>query len=116
MSLNDYFKNNIFDPLNLSSISMHPGPRMKSALAYMNQRRADGTLAHRDHLLHRPLITGLKQNDFFHSGGAGCFAKPQDYTRKLHICDNRSEVTKLNRNLGDPPQQWCIAKDRSTLA
>lgn len=62
---------------------MHPTTEMREKLVYMNYRRPDGTMIHRDHLLRRPLIDGLKESDFFHSGGAGCYAKPQDYAREF---------------------------------
>ncbi|KAF2098476.1 beta-lactamase/transpeptidase-like protein [Rhizodiscina lignyota] len=83
MSLNEYIQTHIFNPLGLENITMHPRPKMRAALAHMHYRRPDGSLVRRDHLLHRPLVPGMKVNDFFHSGGAGCFAKPGDYVQIL---------------------------------
>jgi len=57
---------------------------MRAKLAYMNGRSPDGQLFPRDHLLHRPLVV-REQADIdrcVNSGGAGCFAKPQEYCRE----------------------------------
>lgn len=82
MSLNDYFQQHIFSPLGLQNISMFPSKKMKEKLAYMNARAADGQLHPRDHLLHRPLVVeGPDIATCVNSGGAGCFAKPQEYCR-----------------------------------
>ncbi|QDS77404.1 hypothetical protein FKW77_006281 [Venturia effusa] len=84
-SLNEYLHTNIFQPLELTDISMFPTKSMKSKLAYMNHRSPDGSLISRDHLLRRPLVVGNEQeiSSCFNSGGAGCFAKPQDYCQIL---------------------------------
>lgn len=84
-SLNEYFHRNIFVPLGLDNISMFPLASMKEKLAYMNQRDAHGQLSGRDHLLRRPLIAQTSDDikTCFNSGGAGCFAKPQEYCRML---------------------------------
>lgn len=83
-SLNDYLHANIFQPLGLKDISMIPTKEMKSKLAYMNQRNTDGSLISRDPLLRRHLVVEAEQeiSSCFNSGGAGCFAKPQDYCRE----------------------------------
>ncbi|EAW12650.1 serine hydrolase domain-containing protein [Aspergillus clavatus NRRL 1] len=85
MSLNDYFHRNIFQPLGLSNISMFPSPSMKANLVYMNQRAPDGQFAARDHLFRPPLIAQSPEEikSCFNSGGAGCFANPQDYCQIL---------------------------------
>lgn len=88
-SLNEYFHRNIFEPLGLNNISMFPSASMKEKLAYMNQRDAHGHLSSRDHLLRRPLIvqTAADRKSCFNSGGAGCFAQPQEYCRMcLGLC------------------------------
>lgn len=84
MSLNDYFQRNIFQPLGLKNISMFPSEDMKKKLAYMNARLPDGKLLPRDHLNHRPLMVESKEDiaTCVNSGGAGCFAKLQEYCRK----------------------------------
>ena len=92
LSLNDYIHQHIFRPLGLTNISMIPTRSMKANLAYMNQRSPDGRLSGRDHLLRRPLIVESAENikSCFKSGGAGCFAKPQEYARKLPFLIIRS--------------------------
>jgi hypothetical protein len=62
---------------------MIPNQDMRRRLAYMNNRKPDGTLNPRDHLLRAPLVVDL-ENDaevarVFNSGGGGIFAKPQEY-------------------------------------
>lgn len=62
-----------------------PSAEMKKNLALMHQRKHDGTLIGRDHLLHRSLVVeGAEVKDILNSGGGGAFAKPSDYARKLH--------------------------------
>lgn len=77
---------NIFEPLGLGNISMFPTASMKSNLAHMNSRNLDGSLVRFDHIHRRPLIVESNTDiqSCFNSGGAGCFAKPQEYARKLH--------------------------------
>lgn len=61
----------------------------------MNGRKPDGGLFPRDHLLHRPLVV-TDQADIascVNSGGAGCFAKPQDYCRKYARPEPRVVLT-----------------------
>lgn len=84
MTLNDYMHLHIFQPLHLQHISMLPTKEMKTHLAYMHHREADGSLRGRDHLLRRPLVVESAEEiqSCFNSGGAGCFAKAEDYCRK----------------------------------
>jgi CubicO group peptidase (beta-lactamase class C family) len=74
---------NIFEPLGLKNISMFPTAAMKANLAHMNSRTPDGSLARFDHIHRRPLIVESKADieTCFNSGGAGLFAKPQEYAR-----------------------------------
>lgn len=70
----------ILQPLGIKTMSMFPTEEMKSKLAYMNHREHDGTLRPRDHLMRAPLVlSGEEVTGCFNSGGAGMFAKPQDY-------------------------------------
>jgi len=78
LTLNAYITQNIFKPLGLENISMFPSKEMKENLAYMNFRNPDGTLTYNDHILRAPLLA-KSDKEFFNSGGAGCFAKPQEY-------------------------------------
>ncbi|KAK4902646.1 hypothetical protein LTR27_000584 [Elasticomyces elasticus] len=89
-SLNEYFQQHIFSPLGLKNMSMFPPASMKAKLAYMNGRGPDGILFPRDHLLHRSLVV-TDQEDISrcsNSGGAGCFAKPQEYCQILAMLLN----------------------------
>ncbi|KAK9452461.1 beta-lactamase/transpeptidase-like protein [Dipodascopsis uninucleata] len=81
LSLNDYFQEHIFKPLGITKISMFPTEDMKSNLADMNYRDPNGQLHYNDHILRRPLIveTEEEKKSCVNSGGAGCFAKPQEY-------------------------------------
>lgn len=62
---------------------MIPNHDMRRRLAYTNSRNPDGTLRARDPLLRAPLVVDPDNETevarVFNSGGAGMFAKPQDY-------------------------------------
>lgn len=84
LSLNDYCHKNIFEPLGLKNISWFPHAEMKKKLAFMHQRKPDGSLIGRDHPFRKPLVvesSGVK--DVLNSGGGGAFSTPSDYARKL---------------------------------
>ena len=86
MKLNDYMREHIFEPLGISSVTMFPTAEMQSNLAYMHQRDpGTGVLAERDHLYRRAFIQTSKeqQQNFFHSAGAGLFAKPKEFLKVL---------------------------------
>ncbi|KAF6829276.1 beta-lactamase [Colletotrichum plurivorum] len=86
-TLNAYIQENICQPLGLKNVNMFPTPSMKENLAFMHYKRPDGTVIPRDHPLHRPLIvqTDEEITSCFNSGGAGLFAKPQEYASKKHV-------------------------------
>ncbi|KIV77138.1 hypothetical protein PV11_08962 [Exophiala sideris] len=92
LKLNDYFLQHIFKPMGLSHITMFPTDEMKKDLAYMNSRAPDGKLSlNKDgHLNRRPLYASTQQEieATFHAGGAGCFAKPTDYTQIIAVLLN----------------------------
>jgi CubicO group peptidase (beta-lactamase class C family) len=83
LSLNDYLQKNVFGPLGIKDMSMIPSHDMRRRLAYMNVRNLDGILRDRDHLLRAPLVIDpdnkAEVGRLFNSGGAGMFAKPQEY-------------------------------------
>ncbi|KAF9735455.1 beta-lactamase [Paraphaeosphaeria minitans] len=84
--LNDYIQEHIFQPLGISDVTMFPTDNMRANLAHMHQRDpATGALAERDHLYRRPFhqTTKEQQQNFFHSAGAGLFAKPKEYIKVL---------------------------------
>lgn len=83
LSLNDYLQKNVLQPLGIKDMSMIPSHDMRRRLAYMNVRNLDATLRDRDHLLRAPLVIDpdnkAEVGRLFNSGGAGMFAKPQEY-------------------------------------
>ncbi|KAF2022305.1 beta-lactamase/transpeptidase-like protein [Aaosphaeria arxii CBS 175.79] len=84
--LNDYFQKNIFEPLGINSVTMFPTQEMQKNLAYFHQRDpSSGNLVERDHAFTRAFFQHTKeeQDGFFHSGGAGLFAKPKEYIKLL---------------------------------
>lgn len=96
LSLNDYIHKNIFQPLGLKNISMFPTAEMKKNLAYMNHRKHDGSLIGRDHLLRAPLVVETDEiPKVLNSAGAGCFAKPSDYSQIIAtlLNDGTSPIT-----------------------
>jgi CubicO group peptidase (beta-lactamase class C family) len=91
-TLNDYMHANIFKPLGLDNISMIPTASMRSKMAYMHARQHDGSLRQRDHLQRLPIVVDLEDKaaigKVFNSGGAGLYAKPQEYARTFcHASD-----------------------------
>ncbi|KAI0851311.1 beta-lactamase family protein [Daldinia vernicosa] len=101
LTLNEYIQKNICQPLGLENINMIPTQSMKDNLAHMHQRLHDGKLIPRDHLLRRPLIVSTPQEiaDTFNSGGAGLFAKPQEYTRVLAVLLNDGTCPKTGAKI-----------------
>lgn len=86
MSLNDYLQKHVLQPLGIKEVTMFPNYDMRSRLAYMHSRSPDGTLLPKNHLLRAPLVANWDDKaevaGIFNSGGAGMFAKPQDYCSK----------------------------------
>jgi CubicO group peptidase (beta-lactamase class C family) len=88
-TLNAYLQKNVLQPLGLKNMNMIPTREMREKLAYMHFRNQEGVLSPRDHLLRLPLV--VDPNDeaevarIFTSGGAGMFAKPQEYARKSSL-------------------------------
>ncbi|KAK2616242.1 hypothetical protein QQS21_000877 [Conoideocrella luteorostrata] len=99
--LNDYIQAHICRPLGLENMNMFPTDEMKKHLAYMNQRAPDGKLAHRDHLHRRPLtaITTEQKRAILNSGGAGMFAKPQEYARVISVLLNNGTCPRTGAKL-----------------
>lgn len=86
LNLDAYIQKHILQPLGIKDMSMFPNKDMRNRLAYMHTRDPDGTIRPRDHLLRIPLVIN-PDNEFetrlvFNSGGAGMFAKPQEYCSK----------------------------------
>lgn len=96
--LNEYIQENICKPLGLEQLTMFPTEQMKKHLVYMHQRGTDGKLSRRDHLQRRNLTatTAEQQKAIFNSGGAGMFAKPQEYCRESLFLSLRMLVQSDN--------------------
>lgn len=83
-SLEDYFQEHIFKPLDIKNISFFPTQDIKSRLAYLHQRSPDGALEIIDHLYRTPLLAKPGDNKpKFCMAGAGCFGSPVEYTREF---------------------------------
>ncbi|PKS05633.1 hypothetical protein jhhlp_008152 [Lomentospora prolificans] len=113
MTLNDYLQKNVIQPLGLKDMSMIPNASMKSRLAYMNFRESDGTLRPRDHLHRAPLVVNTEDKAevarVFNSGGAGMFAKPQEYATE------RKEVLAVLLNDGTCPRTGVQILQKETV-
>lgn len=80
LTLDQYFKKNIFAQLGVTNASFFPDEEMRSNLAHMNQRLPDGKVIGQEHLNHRPINANPEeQSSIFCSGGAGLFTKPTEY-------------------------------------
>ncbi|KAL3473039.1 beta-lactamase/transpeptidase-like protein [Aspergillus californicus] len=92
LTLNAYLQKHVFLPLGIKDMSMIPSHDMRRRLAYMHHRSPDGSLRARDHLLRAPLVVDPDNEAevarIFNSGGAGMFAKPQDYCKIIAILLN----------------------------
>lgn len=83
LSLDDYFKKNIFKPLGIENISFKPSQQMRENMVTMQQRERDGVSHDTDHVARRMILHADDTSGrMFQAGGAGCFAKPKDYCRK----------------------------------
>ncbi|KAF5019857.1 hypothetical protein F66182_8136 [Fusarium sp. NRRL 66182] len=102
-TLNDYLQQHVFQPLGLRNMNMIPGQDMRSKIAYMNQRDPDGKLRPRDHLQRLPLVIDPSNKtevaSIFNSGGAGMFAKPQEYARILTVLLNDGTCPQTGKQI-----------------
>ncbi|KPI42611.1 Acyltransferase LovD [Cyphellophora attinorum] len=93
-SLNDYFHDHIFKPLEIKNISMFPTPEMASRLAWMNFRdNSTGKLGLNlgGHIVREQLMAAGDKSEegrVFNAGGHGCFARPTEYTRIIAMLLN----------------------------
>ncbi|KAJ5247195.1 hypothetical protein N7468_002178 [Penicillium chermesinum] len=89
MSLNDYLTTKVFEPLGIKDMSMIPTADMRKRLAHMHAREKDNKLRPRDHIQRAPLVVDLNdeaaKKKIFNSGGAGMFAKPQEYCKVIAV-------------------------------
>ncbi|PLB36235.1 serine hydrolase domain-containing protein [Aspergillus candidus] len=92
LRLDTYLQKHIFKPIGIHDMSMIPSLDMRRRLAYMNAKNSDGTLRARDHPLRAPLVVDPDNEaevaPILNSGGAGLFAKPQEYCKVLAVLLN----------------------------
>lgn len=98
--LNDWIQNNIMQPLGLKAVNFFPTADMKRNLAFMHQKwpgDPSQKSEERDHILREPLMadTAEERERLFHSGGAGCYAKPAEYVQVLAalLNEGKSPIT-----------------------
>ncbi|KAL4808162.1 beta-lactamase/transpeptidase-like protein [Aspergillus unguis] len=106
LTLNDYLQKNVFQPLGIKDMSMLPSKEMRQRMAHMNHRNEDGSFRPRDHLLRLPLVIDHDNKDevkkLFFSGGAGMYAKPQEYCKILAVLLNNGTCPKTGAKLLSP--------------
>jgi methyl acetate hydrolase len=79
--LGAYMKENIFDPMGMSSTAFKITPAMRARLAKIHQRGEDGAL--------QPLDLELTQEPEFDPGGGGLYSTAGDYARFVRMILNR---------------------------
>ncbi|KAF5539424.1 beta-lactamase [Fusarium mexicanum] len=86
-SLEEVFKEKIFQPLGMDHVTFHPSAEDKSNLAYMHRRSPSGKLSTTDHFHRRPLLAqdGEKVPC---AGGHGCFGRPAEFGRIISLLLN----------------------------
>ncbi|OBT87865.1 hypothetical protein VE02_02613 [Pseudogymnoascus sp. 03VT05] len=103
LTLNAYLQKNVLQPLGIKNMSMIPRQEMREKLAHMHHRDKDGVLSPRDHLQRLPLVVDLNDESevsrVFNSGGAGMFAKPQEYAQILSVLLNNGTCPLTNAQL-----------------
>ncbi|KAL7947089.1 hypothetical protein V8C42DRAFT_352477 [Trichoderma barbatum] len=103
LNLDAYLQKHVFQPLGIKDMSMLPNKDMRSRLAYMHSRDADGKIRARDHLLRIPLVINPDNESearlVFNSGGAGMFARPQEYCKVLAVLLNDGTCPQTGNQL-----------------
>ncbi|ETS77692.1 hypothetical protein PFICI_09754 [Pestalotiopsis fici W106-1] len=101
ISLELYFRENIFQPLGIESITFHPSEEHVTNLAYMHRRNKDGSLAHADHIYSEPLraATSPSRDNVFCAGGHGCFGKPSDFAKIIAMLLNQGRDATTGREI-----------------
>ena len=100
--LNDWIQQNIMEPLNIKNVNMLPTPEMKKELAFMHQKWPGSSAAEeRDHIYREPIVaeTDDEKKHLFHSGGAGCYAKPAEYVQILATLLNDGKKAAVDDQL-----------------
>lgn len=103
LTLNEYMQKHIIKPLGLENMNMIPTAEMRAKLAYCHFRQPDGKIRHRNHLQRAPLVVDLDNKDeiarIFNSGGAGMFAKPEEYAKVLAVLLNDGTCPRTGAKL-----------------
>lgn len=81
--LGQYLKDHLFDPLGMSSTAFRITPEMRSRLAGVHLRGADGKLA--------PMEFELEQNPEFEMGGGGLYSTMGDYLKFVRMVLNHGQ-------------------------
>lgn len=83
-TLEDYFQQNILQPLGMDGISFYPSSEAIKNLAYMHRRSKTGELTQTDHLYRQPLVASMagQLDQIYCAGGHGCFGKPSEFRSK----------------------------------
>jgi CubicO group peptidase (beta-lactamase class C family) len=103
--LNDWIQKNIMQPLGIKNVNMLPTAEMKKELAYMHQKWPGGDKSEeRDHIYREPIIAESESDKekIFHSGGAGCYAKPAEYVQVLAALLNDGKSPKTGAQILKP--------------
>ncbi len=84
MRLGDYMREHIFAPLGMDSTAYRISPEMRTRLARVHQRNADGSLA----------VTAFETNQDpeFDPGGGGLYSTAGDYLRFMRMVLNRGSA------------------------
>ena len=77
LSLGEYCRRHIFDPLGAASLTFERSPAQRATAAELHQRAPDGTLS--------PLKGLLADEPQFHPGGHGLYGTLADYMKFLEI-------------------------------
>jgi len=96
LKLNDYFQQHILEPMKLTHINMFPTDDMRQNLAWMHSRDLHTgklKLSIDGHLNRAPLVakTQAEKDAIFQQGGAGCFARPNQYAQIIAMLLNDGE-------------------------
>ena len=80
MTLDEYFKKHIFEPLGITEASFFPSPSMLDKLVHMHMKTPAGQLLPYDHPLRRPLVAREdERSELTCYGGGGLFMNVMDY-------------------------------------
>ncbi|KAK5944906.1 hypothetical protein PMZ80_002108 [Knufia obscura] len=93
LKLNDYFLEHILKPMNITHVNMFPTQEMKSKMAWMHSRDLHTGVLKRaidGHLNRAPMVakTQAEKDAIFQQGGAGCFARPNQYAQIISVLLN----------------------------